>query len=39
MRLTRRLCEAGQLLQIPLLDHVIVGSESKFYSFKQAGIL
>jgi len=42
-RLTRRLAEAAQLLQIPLLDHVIIGSpigeNPSFYSFKQAGIL
>jgi len=42
-RLTRRLAEASQLLQIPLLDHVIIGSpigeNPSFYSFKQAGIL
>lgn len=42
-RLTRRLSEAAQLLQISLLDHVIIGSpigeKPSFYSFKQAGIL
>jgi DNA repair protein RadC len=42
-RLTRRLAEAAQLLQITLLDHVIIGSpdgdKPSFYSFKQAGIL
>ena len=42
-RLTRRLAEAAQLLQISLLDHVIIGSpigkKSPFYSFKEAGIL
>jgi DNA repair protein RadC len=42
-RLTRRLAEASQLLQIGFLDHVIIGSptagKSSFFSFKQAGIL
>jgi DNA repair protein RadC len=42
-RLTRRLAEAAQLLQISLLDHVIIGSpigeKPSFYSFKEAGIL
>lgn len=42
-RLTRRLAEAAQLLQITLLDHVIIGSPNdgkpSFYSFKEAGIL
>jgi len=42
-RITRRLSEAAQLLQITLLDHVIIGSPNggkpPFFSFKQAGIL
>lgn len=42
-RLTRRLAEAAQLLQISLLDHVIIGApigeKPSFYSFKEAGIL
>lgn len=42
-RLTRRLAEAAQLLQIGLLDHVIIGSPTgekpAFYSFKEAGVL
>jgi DNA repair protein RadC len=43
LRLTRRLAEAGSLLQVPLLDHVIVGlphpSRASYYSFKEAGVL
>ncbi|MHC1763405.1 MAG: JAB domain-containing protein [Verrucomicrobiia bacterium] len=35
---TKRLAEAGELLGIPLLDHVIVGSNS-FYSFRESGEL
>ena len=35
---TRRLFEAGELVGIPLLDHVILGAK-EFYSFKQAGVL
>lgn len=31
LEITRRLVEAGKLLQIEILDHVIVGNE--FYSF------
>lgn len=42
-RLTRRLAEASQILQIGLPDHVIVGmaTESRrgYFSFKEAGIL
>lgn len=42
-RLTRRLAEAAQLLQINLLDHVIIGAPAKerapYFSFKEAGVL
>ena len=42
-RLTRRLAEAAQLLQISLLDHIIIGSPDNgripYFSFKEAGIL
>jgi DNA repair protein RadC len=42
-RLTRRLVEAGTLLQIPLVDHVIIGarigSNSPYFSFREAGLL
>src|SRR5271154_5873745 len=36
-RITRRLLEASQLLQIMLLDHVIIGK--KWFSFREAGLL
>ena len=35
---TRRLSRAGELLGIPLADHVIV-SETSFFSFRESGIL
>ena len=42
-RLTRRLAEAADLLQIKLLDHVIIGSpadgRAPYFSFKEAGVL
>lgn len=42
-RLTRRLAEAAELLQIRLLDHVILGQNTggrpAYFSFKEAGIL
>jgi DNA repair protein RadC len=42
-RLTRRLSEAGTLLQIPLVDHVIVGakigSNPPYFSFREAGLI
>lgn len=36
--LTVRLCEVGNLLGIPVLDHVIIGQGS-YYSFLDAGLL
>lgn len=42
-RLTRRMAEAAQLLQINLLDHVIIGMPSDqrapYFSFREAGVL
>jgi DNA repair protein RadC len=37
-KITERLVEAGKILGIELLDHIIV-SESSYYSFKDKGIL
>lgn len=45
IQLTRQLREAGQILDIPLLDHVIIGDEKTdpqglgYYSFRNAGLL
>jgi len=36
--LTRRIAAAGQLLGIPLLDHVVLG-DSRYWSFKETGAL
>lgn len=40
---TRRMVEASKLLQIPLIDHVIIGERapgrSGYYSFREAGII
>ena len=36
---TRRLVRAGELLGIPVLDHVIVSEGEKYASFKERGIL
>ena len=35
-RITEQLRDAGRLLQIPLIDHVVVGAEHH-YSFREAG--
>lgn len=37
MQITTRLKEAGQLLGIPLVDHIIVGEMNQYYSFKEEG--
>nr|MBI3612638.1 DNA repair protein RadC [Nitrospirota bacterium] len=34
---TRRLVQAGELLGIPILDHIIVGEG--YFSFKESGLL
>lgn len=36
--LTRKLCQGGVLLDMPVLDHIIVGEES-YYSFRDEGKL
>src|SRR6266487_4030767 len=37
--LTQRLVEAGKLLGIAVLDHVIIGDENKYFSFADEGLL
>jgi DNA repair protein RadC len=36
--LTKKLCQAGELLGLPVLDHVIVAEED-FFSFAEKGLL
>jgi DNA repair protein RadC len=36
IRLTKKMCDGGKLLDLPVLDHIIVGDE-KYYSFKDEG--
>ena len=38
-RLTLRLAQAADVLDLPLLDHLIVGDEHRYYSFHEAGLL
>jgi DNA repair protein RadC len=38
VQLTRRLCGAGSLLGIRVLDHLIIGRDS-YYSFAERGML
>jgi DNA repair protein RadC len=37
--LTLRLIQAGRILGIDVLDHVILGDEGRYYSFKEHGVL
>ena len=37
--LTKRLVEAGQLLGIPVVDHIIIGGEGRYFSFADEGLL
>lgn len=38
-RVTRTLCEAGKILGIEVLDHIIVGERGDYLSFKELGYL
>ena len=38
-RLTLRLCAAADVLELPLLDHLIVGDRHRYYSFCEAGLM
>lgn len=38
IEVTKRLAEAGELMGIQVLDHIIVG-EQKYYSFRETGML
>ena len=37
--LTRRLVEAGRLLGIEVLDHLVLGDEGRYFSFKERGLV
>lgn len=39
LKATIRLAEAGELLGIPLLDHIIVGDDVKYTSLRQSGLI
>jgi DNA repair protein RadC len=38
-KVTRRLGEAAQIMDVPFLDHVIVGDAGRYFSFREAGLL
>lgn len=37
VKITESLKKSGEILDIPLIDHIIYGSENNYYSFKQEG--
>lgn len=40
IRITRQLIEAGRILDIPVLDHVIIGrGETPFHSLRESGLV
>ena len=39
MKITRRLVEAGKIIGIEVLDHIVIGDRDSFYSFKERGII
>ena len=39
INITKRLVEAGKILGIEILDHIIIGENGKYYSFKEEGRL
>lgn len=36
---TRRLVRAGELMGIPVADHVIIGAGEEFFSFREGGLI
>ena len=38
-KITQRLKEAGKIMGIELMDHIIIGGSGNYYSFKQEGTL
>lgn len=39
VELTDRMQKACQLMEIPILDHIIIGTNDRYYSFREKGIL
>lgn len=39
LTLTTRLCQAGKLLGIPVLDHLVIGDRGKFVSLQERGLM
>ena len=39
LKITRRLVEAGKIIGIEVLDHIVIGDRDSFYSFQERGII
>ena len=39
LAITRRLTEAGRIVGIEVLDHIVIGTRGSFYSFKEKGVI
>ncbi len=39
IRLTRKMIESGKILDVPVLDHIIVGGKDNFFSFADQGYM
>lgn len=37
--LTKRLVQAGELLNMPIIDHIIIGDAGQYFSFKEQGLI
>lgn len=37
--ITKQLIQAGTIMSIPLLDHLIIGNEGRYFSYKESGML
>ncbi len=38
-QITYRLIETGKMLDIPVLDHIIIGDKGTYFSFKEEGLV
>lgn len=38
-KMTRRMEECGRILDLPLVDHIVLGSQGWFMSFAELGLL
>ncbi len=39
LEVTKRLVEAGKLLSIEVIDHVVIGDDGRYVSFKERGLM